>query len=263
MNSEPGSGEGAKKIGRPLDCITSHFMQNLAKPVKNNRYWWTCKYCDTDLVGRDNNLSTHILSSCRKVPGPTRTAELARIASKPRPLPKKLRGLACGSSPGQGTLSGFVGSGPPTGIAQQANKELLRACATGGIPFRLVDNPHFRRLVGLLRPSYVLPSAHSVHTVLPDTCPASLLRGAKQGSLSTAVSCRIGVPAHYAANGGGRAHRAGLQGSPRAEREPHHRARRLAQLAWAVPLCSQRHLPRPHRARAGRGGPLSGGAHPN
>ena len=50
MNSEAGSGEGPKRTGRPFDCITSHFTQNVAKPVKNNRYWWTCKYCDTDLV---------------------------------------------------------------------------------------------------------------------------------------------------------------------------------------------------------------------
>ena len=170
MNSEPGSSEGPKKIGRPLDCITSHFTQNVAKPVKNNRYWWTCNYCNIDLVGRDNNLSAHILTACRKVPGPTRTAELARIANEPSPLPKKLRRLTCGSAADQGTLSGFVSSGPPTGIAQQANKELLRACATGGIPFRLVDNPHFRRLLGLLRPSYILPSAHPVHTVFPDSC---------------------------------------------------------------------------------------------
>ena len=176
MNSEPGS-EGPKKQGRPLDCIKSHFTQNVAKPVEHNRYWWTCKYCDTDVVGRDNNLSTHILTTCRKVPGQTRTVELARIANEPRPLPKKLRSLTCGSSADQGAMRGFVDSGLPSDIAEQVTKELLRACITGGIPFSLVDNPHFRRAVALLQPSYVLPSAHLstlrfLTVVLPACCAA-------------------------------------------------------------------------------------------
>ena len=76
-------------------------------------------------------------------------------------------------------MPGVVDSGLPADIAQQATKELLRACLTGGIPFSLVDNPHFRRFVGLLQPDYVLPSAHSVHTAFPDSSPASLRKAEK------------------------------------------------------------------------------------
>ncbi len=169
MTSEPGSDGGPKKAGRPLDCITSHFTRNVAKPVKNNRWWWTCKYCETDLLGRDDNLAKHILATCRGVPEQTRAAEMARVANEPRPLPKKQRILTCGTSAGQETLSRVVDPGLSSAIAQQANKELLRACATGTIPFRLVDNPHFCRFLSLLRPSYVLPSAPSAHTVFPET----------------------------------------------------------------------------------------------
>ena len=260
MNSETGSEEGPKKTGRPLDSITRFFTKNLAKPVKNNRYWWTCNFCKVDLQGRDNNLSNHILTLCRKVPEETRTAEMVRIANEPRALPKKLRSLT-GSSAGQAPLSGFVDSGLPAEIAHQANMELLRACASGGFPFWLVDNPHFRRFVSLLRPSYVLPGAHSAHTVFPESCPASFLRSAEQRSLSATVSCRAAGYEHNDADGGVHAHPADLQNSPRAEREPHHRTRWLDRHAWTVHLCSQRHLPRPHCARAGRGGPLSGEAH--
>ena len=182
MNSEPGSDIGSKKTGRPFDCITLHFTKNHTKPKKNNRYWWTCNYCQTPLVGRDDNLQKHILSMCRRVPEDARLLEMTRIANESRPLPKKLRRLTCGSSAGQDTLSRFVDLGLSADIAQQANKELLRMCVTGGISFRIVENTHFRRLLGLLRPSYVLPGAHSVDTVFPGNCPAGLMRGAKQRS---------------------------------------------------------------------------------
>ena len=262
MNTEPGSSEGPKKTGRPPDSITGHYTKDLTKPKKNNRYWWICKHCKASLVGRNDSLQKHVLSECRAVPQELRVKEIRRITEESGPVPKKLRGLTGGSSADQGTLSGFVDSGLSAGISQQANKELLRTCATSGISFLLVDNPHFRRLLALLRPSYVLPSAHSLHTVFPDSSPASLLRGTKQRSLSANVLRRSAVPEHNAADGGVCAHPAGLQGPPGAEREPHHRARRLAKLAGTVPPCGQRGLPRPHRARAGRGGPSCGEAHP-
>ena len=177
MNSEPGSDTGSKTTGRPYDTITSYFTKDFAKPKKHNRYWWTCNHCQTPLLGRDGNLQKHILSTCREVPEDTRLMELNRMANDSRPLPKKLRRLTCGSSPGQDTLSHFVDSGlsalmtVPSDCHQQANKELLRMCVTGGISFRIVENTHFRRL-GLLRPSYVLPGAHSVYSVFPESCPA-------------------------------------------------------------------------------------------
>ena len=164
-------------MGRPHDCVRSHFTKNRAKPKKNNRYWWTCNHCQTPLLGRDNNLQEHILSMCRKVPEDLRLKEMTRVANESRPLPKKLRSLTCGSSAGQDIL--FVDSPLSADIAEQANQELLHMCVTAGISFRIVQNTHFRRLLGLLRPSYVLPGAHSVHTVFPESYPAGLLRGAK------------------------------------------------------------------------------------
>jgi hypothetical protein len=180
MSSEPGSGGGPRKAGRPLDCITSHFTRNVAKPVKNNRWWWTCKYCATDLLGRDDNLAKHILTTCSKVPEQTRATEMARVANEPRPLPKKQRILTGGSAAGQETPSRVVDLALPSAVAQQANKELLRACVTSGTPFRLVDNPQLRRLVSLLRPSYALPSAHSFHALLPElSCQLTAWRRAE------------------------------------------------------------------------------------
>ncbi len=214
MISEPGSDTGSKKTGRPYDRITSHFTKNLAKPKKNNRYWWTCNHCQTPLLGRDDNLQEHILSTCREVPEESRLMEMTRTANDSRPLPKKLRRLTCGSSAGQDTLSCFVDLGLSADIAQQANKELLRTCVTGSISFRIVENTHFRRLLGLLRPSYVLPGARSVHIVFTENCPAGLMRGAKQRSSSTSVLCRADQDEHNAADGGVNARPAGLQGSP-------------------------------------------------
>ena len=119
--------------------ITSYFTKDLARPKKHNRYWWTCNYCQTPLLGRDGNLQKHILSTCCEVPEDSRLMEMTRNANDSRPLPNKLRRLTCGSSPGQDTLSRFVDSGLSADIAQQANKELLRMCVTGGISFRIVE----------------------------------------------------------------------------------------------------------------------------
>ncbi len=76
-----------------MDSITSYFTENVAKPAKNNHYWWTCKHCEADLLGRDDNLTKHVLTTFHKVPEQTRTAEMTRIVNEPRPLPEKLRSL--------------------------------------------------------------------------------------------------------------------------------------------------------------------------
>lgn len=114
---------------------------------------------------------------CRKVPENLRLMEMTRIANESRPLPKKLRSLTCGSSAGQDTL--YVGSPLSTDMAEQANQEVLRMCVTAGISFRFVQNPHFRRLLSLLQPDYVLPGAHAIRTLFPESCPAGFMRGAK------------------------------------------------------------------------------------
>ncbi len=166
----------ASRAGRPEHRVNAHFV----KPDPSQKLLVQCKYCHKNFQSRALSDKFAHLIGCTvfEQQHPALYAEVeeeqgGRAVTAP-PAPTAAGGLAASSgstaaapaglsgSKRSRTLHGWVakgnGSSAP-GQDQQIHAALLLFFVMCNIPFRVVESPHFLRLLNQLRPNYSAPGA--------------------------------------------------------------------------------------------------------
>lgn len=162
------------KRGRPNHWINNHISKYNVTDNGKIKTKCKCNYCNQEYSYNCATMQKHMLRICQQIPASTRNFlkhQVSMDSSGEEPAMKRQRLSSLASTNSNASTqvnidSNYINIPPLTTSEKTECRELLaKAIISGLVPFEFVENTFFRKLLKILRPDFVPPSADTISKI--------------------------------------------------------------------------------------------------